>query len=694
LIFRATFSEDVMGVDTADFAVNGTTTAGVTAVTPVSASVYDVTVSGGDLASFNGVVGLNFAAAPVIQDLGGNGLPNTEPGTDQTYMVDNMGPSTTSFTRQTPATTPTNADTLIFRATFSEDVTGVDTADFAVNGTTTATVTAVTPVSASAYDVTVSGGDLAGLNGIVGLDFDAAPTIQDIDLTADALPNTEPVTDETYTVDNTAPLPTTSTLTVQVTGSGEVTSNVGSINCPTNCTSVYNIGSLVTLTAVPEMGQQVGSWSGACSDAGSADMASVSMLGNRLCTVAFSPIPPPESSIVGFTQANYIVNEADGGITINVSRTGSSGGAASIDYALTAGSATAGMDYTDTAGTLNWAANDATNKSFTIMVMEDMLMEGNETLTLSLGNKSPPELGVAIDTATLTIIDNDIMQPGQAQFVDVMGQVTATMDGTMFVTVPEDAGDLRIDVSRTGGADGAVSIDFRVMPALANMATMLEDFLFMPGTLNWADEDSSNQSFILSIVDDFIEETSQETFFLELHNPLGGLLVGSPATIGITIQDNDSCAMGTKGAGFVINNNLMPIPTNTCFVDLLDGNVTASPFMLSKTGTYRTVIRIDVGPEHQGMPANLLILGAIREIGELGFRYYGRPNDSVWVRDDSGGIPATVQRIESLPASIELVIHDGFMADMAADYLFYGGYQLDDSTLIFNPGSIQTWSVR
>ncbi len=201
LTFRATFSEDVTGVDASDFAANGST-ALVFAVTPVSASVYDVTISGGNLAGLDGPVGLDFAASPAITDLVGNTFVNAEPATDETYTVDNTAPTATAFSLQTPATSPTNADTLVFRAAFDEDVTGVDAADFGVNGTTTATASAVTPVSASLYDVTVSGGDLAGFDGLVGLDF-VGPTLTD--LAGNAFAGAEPATDETYTLDNTAP---------------------------------------------------------------------------------------------------------------------------------------------------------------------------------------------------------------------------------------------------------------------------------------------------------------------------------------------------------------------------------------------------------------------------------------------------------------------------------------------------------
>jgi hypothetical protein len=253
LVFRVTFNEAVTSVGASSFVVNGTTTT-ITSVGSVTPNlVFDLTLDGGvdgNLSNLNGTVGLNIAASPVITDLAGNTLQVIEPTpaatNDQTYDVDNSAPSATSFTRQTPSTSPTNADTLVFRATFSEDVTGVGTTDFAVNGTTTATVTGVNPVSASVYDVTVSGGDLASFNGVVGLNFSGGMSIND--LIGNALPNTEPSTDETYTLDNTAP---TVTNVTSSTANGTYTvGNVVSIQ--------VEFSEAVTVTGTPQLTLETG----------------------------------------------------------------------------------------------------------------------------------------------------------------------------------------------------------------------------------------------------------------------------------------------------------------------------------------------------------------------------------------------------------------------------------------------------
>ena len=55
-------------------------------------------------------------------------------------------------------------------------------------------------VDAMTYDVTISGGDLAALNGTVGLDLAAGQDIADA--AGNMLPAGEPATDDTYDVVN------------------------------------------------------------------------------------------------------------------------------------------------------------------------------------------------------------------------------------------------------------------------------------------------------------------------------------------------------------------------------------------------------------------------------------------------------------------------------------------------------------
>ena len=235
LVYRVTFNESVSNVGTDDFSVTGTTGT-VTGVTG-SGTTYDITVSGGDLASANGTVSLGFAGGQNIADTAGNALASTTPtGTNQTYTLDNSSPTVTSIARQTPSAETTNADSLVYRVTFSESVSNVGTADFTVTGTT-GTVSGVTG-SGTTYDVTVSGGDLASANGTITLGFAGGQDIADS--AGNTLASTTPIgTNQTYTLDNSSP---TVTSIARQTPSAETTNADSLVYRVTFSESVSNVG--------------------------------------------------------------------------------------------------------------------------------------------------------------------------------------------------------------------------------------------------------------------------------------------------------------------------------------------------------------------------------------------------------------------------------------------------------------------
>lgn len=141
--------------------------------------------------------------AAVIEDDFGNALDTTLPSLPDTsaYKVDTTAPALQSFRRHNPVDEVTSSDSLTWRVEFNEAVNGVMPTSFSVSGTTATVVTA--KITDTTYDVTVTGGDLSALDGTVGLNLAATSGITD--LAGNALPATEPATDETYTVDNTAP---------------------------------------------------------------------------------------------------------------------------------------------------------------------------------------------------------------------------------------------------------------------------------------------------------------------------------------------------------------------------------------------------------------------------------------------------------------------------------------------------------
>ena len=76
------------------------------------------------------------------------------------------------------------------------------------------------------------------------------------------------------------------------------------------------------------------------------------------------------------------------------------------DYVTAAGTATAGTDFVAAAGRLNWAAGDAAAKTVTVSILDDSLVEGDETFTVTLLNPVGTLIG-SPGGATVTIVDND-----------------------------------------------------------------------------------------------------------------------------------------------------------------------------------------------------------------------------------------------------------------------------------------------
>jgi hypothetical protein len=227
-----------------------------------------------------------------------------------------------------------------------------------------------------------------------------------------------------------------------------------------------------------------------------------------------------------FSSAAYTVNEHDGTATITVTRTGGSSGAVTLDYATSNGTATAGSDYTATSGTLRFAAGE-TQKTFTIPILDDTLVEANETVNLTLTNPTGGAVLGGQTTASLTIVSDDAAQPGALQF------------SAASYSVNENGGTATITVTRTGGADVPVTVAY----ATSNgTATAGSDYTATSGTLTFG-VGETQKAFTVPITNDTLVE-GNETVNLTLSAPTGGATLGTQATATLTIQDDDVAQPG------------------------------------------------------------------------------------------------------------------------------------------------------
>lgn len=86
------------------------------------------------------------------------------------------------------------------------------------------------------------------------------------------------------------------TLTVAVTGSGQVTGAAGGIDCPGDCTEDLAPASQVRLTATPAMGFVVDSVDGPCTEAGPG-LYDVTLEADVTCTFTFGEEPAPPNTV-------------------------------------------------------------------------------------------------------------------------------------------------------------------------------------------------------------------------------------------------------------------------------------------------------------------------------------------------------------------------------------------------------------
>lgn len=117
------------------------------------------------------------------------------------------------------------------------------------------------------------------------------------------------------------------------------------------------------------------------------------------------------SGRLGFAAPTVAASENAGAINVRVQRTNGRAGAVSVQYATSGGSATEGVDYTATNGTLVWAAGDLADKVITIPVADDTDIELAEAFTVTLSALTGGATFDGGSTLGVTIDDNEAGYP-------------------------------------------------------------------------------------------------------------------------------------------------------------------------------------------------------------------------------------------------------------------------------------------
>ena len=494
---------------------------------------------------------------------------------DDDETADTTAPRVASITRQNPTVSPTNADSLTWRVTFSEAVSNVDAADFVVSGTT-ATVTAVAAVSGvtGAYDVTASGGNLASVNATVALTISSSHNIQDA--ASNALSNTAPTgtNDNSYVLDNTAPIvtisgvpsasnaPFTATFTFSeaVTGFavGDITlTNATVSNFTATSTTVYT--ALVTPTASGTVTVNV--------PANAAQDAVGN--GNTAATLATTIYTPPAITIVAGTSP---VTEGTSAV-FTLSRAGSTTAALTVNVTVseTGGDMVAASN--EGARTVAFLANSAT-ATLSVATASDSVDEANSvvTATISADTGSPVSYSVGTpSSAMVTVQDNDIRD------VTVSTAALTVNEGTMgtytVVLDSQPTANVTVTPSRTGSSDVTFS------PATLTF-TALNWNTVQPVTVTAAqDNDAVDDSATIS------------------HAVTGGDYAGvTVESVVVTVDDDETADTTAPRVASIVRETPTSSPTNAdsltwrvTFSEAVS-NVDAADFVVS--GTTATVTAV------------------------------------------------------------------------------------------------------
>ena len=223
--------------------------------------------------------------------------------------------------------------------------------------------------------------------------------------------------------------------------------------------------------------------------------------------------PPPA---VAFALKDSSGDEGKGPAKIEVSLGEAGGKRASVEYAVTGGTAENGKDYTLTNGTLVFEPGEL-SKSIDIGIIDDKLHEDNETIEVTLSNPVNAVLGKQT-VHTYTIIDND-PEP----------TVTFTAPGQ---EVQENGGPAVVTMQLSAVSDKDVTVPF----TLSGTAQEAADYTITPGPLVIKAGETSG-TITIKPVDDHLYEDN-ETIIVTMGTPVNAT-VGAHPVHWVTIVDND-----------------------------------------------------------------------------------------------------------------------------------------------------------
>ena len=216
--------------------------------------------------------------------------------------------------------------------------------------------------------------------------------------------------------------------------------------------------------------------------------------------IDISDAATPDEGAVNQTVAVFLSSAQSSTVTVN--------------YATADGTATAGVDYTATSGTLTFAAGE-TVKAISIPILTDTLDEDAETILVNISSASS---GTIVDTqATVTIIDDD-----NAPTL-TMGDATAPNENAATT-------DLTVTLSAASSKD--ITVNYATADSTATSGT---DYTADSGTITIS-AGATTATIAVGVLSDSMDE-DDEVVHVELSNPTNASIADFQGALTITDDD-------------------------------------------------------------------------------------------------------------------------------------------------------------
>lgn len=236
---------------------------------------------------------------------------------------------------------------------------------------------------------------------------------------------------------------------------------------------------------------------------------------------------PPAPGTIAFASTDVMVREDAGVARINVFRSGGTSGQISARWQTVPDSAAPGVHYTSSSGTVTFEHGENA-KTIEIPILDNALFTGDAVFSVYLSDP----VGTSIaepGTVNVSVSDDEAFASGVISF-----------RSTENVVVREDGGIARVDLVRTGGTSGYVSVRWHTV---AQSAVPGVHFTSSEGIVHFENGQAA-KSIDIPIIDND-QFTGDASFAVVLTAPVGTTIVGQ-ASISVVVTELDAAPPPTR----------------------------------------------------------------------------------------------------------------------------------------------------